>query len=225
MENMIKNTELVGDLVIHQLKAYWLDINEEPIRAGIPQALKMMDDNFKDIRGGRFADGNGGIFNPYFSIHWMIFLYRLAHILYQNSVCGGGVADQVYYLNKIMHSVDWYYAIDLPAHFLCEHPLGSVLGRASYGDWLLVYQGTTIGGSVKDGVLYYPTLGDNIVLFSNASVIGSSLVGSNVIISSGTRVVNTNIPSNCIVYGESPNLVIKQYDLTKMKNMIERYWR
>ncbi len=54
-----------------------------------------------------------------------------------------------------MHSVDWFYAVDLPVHFLCEHPLGSVLGKASYGDYFLIYQGTTVGGSIKGDIIYY----------------------------------------------------------------------
>ncbi len=91
---------------------------------------------------------------------------------------GGEVlcAEQVYYLNKILHSVDWYYEIELPKHFMVEHPLGSVLGRAQYGDYLYIYQGVTIGGNVKlkTGELDYPTLGDNVLLYSNAKILGNS---------------------------------------------------
>ena len=139
---------------------------------------------------------------------------------------GGGVtADQIYYLNKIMHGIDWFYEVDLPIHFFAEHPLGSVLGRAKYGDYLLVYQGTTVGGSYKENKVYYPTIGNNVILFSNASILGKSQIGSNVIISAGTQIVNEDVPDNCIVFGQTPNLIIKERNKNMMEKTIDTYWR
>lgn len=213
----------VSDLVIHQLKAYWTEIDVFSIRKAVPTALQMMDTNFKDINSSRFQVDGDARFNPLMSVHWMIFLYRLSSILFKNG--GGTVANQVYYLNKIMHSIDWFYAIELPVHFLCEHPLGSVLGKATYGDYLLVYQGTTVGGSIRDNVLCYPKFGKNVIMFANSSVIGKCQLGNNIILSAGTKVVNQNIPSNTIVFGESPNLIIKSRDEAIIKSSIEEYWR
>ena len=124
-----------------------------------------------------------------------------------------------------MHGIDWFYAIDLPIHFFAEHPLGSVLGRAEYGDYLLIYQGTTVGGSRRAGEIHYPVIGDNVILFSNASVLGKSQIGSNVIISAGTQIVNDNVPDNCMVFGQTPNLVIKERNEEIMKKTIDGYWR
>ena len=51
------------------------------------------------------------------------------------------MASYAYYLNKIMNSVDWFYAIELPDVFCAEHPVGSVLGRAKWnGNRFFVYQ-------------------------------------------------------------------------------------
>lgn len=47
------------------------------------------------------------------------------------------------------------------------------------------------------------------MMFANSSVIGDTIIGDNVVISAGTQIVNDNVPSNCIVFGQSPNLVIK----------------
>ena len=120
-----------------------------------------------------------------------------------------------------MHSIDWFYAIELPIHFLCEHPLGS----ASYGDYLLIYQGTTVGGSIKDSKLHYPVFDGNTIMLTNSSVLGKSHVGSNAILSAGTKVVNQDILSNSVVFGESPNLIIKTRDEKAMQLKIEEYWR
>lgn len=221
--NIENSSHLISNLVIHQLKAYWTDINETDIRSTVPEALRLMDEDFKGINSPRFQVDGISKFNPLMSVHWMIFLYRLSNILYRNGGCSA--ADQVYYLNKIMHSIDWFYAIELPIHFLCEHPLGSVLGKASYGDYLLIYQGTTVGGSIKDSELHYPLFDGNTIMFANSSVLGKSHVGSNVILSAGTKVVNQDVPSNSVVFGESPNLIVKVRDENTMKLKIEEYWR
>lgn len=123
-----------------------------------------------------------------------------------------------------MHSNDWLYAVDLPVHFLCEHPLGSVLGRAKYSDYLFVYQGTTIGGNPHKGRIYYPEIGQNVILFANAAVLGDSHIGSNVVISAGTRIMNATIPDNCIVFGSSPELVIKKKSEREIKQYTKNIW-
>ena len=53
---------------------------------------------------------------------------------------------------------------------MAEHPLGSVLGKADYGDYLFVYQGTTIGENRKGDKLFYPVLGNNILLYANSTI-------------------------------------------------------
>lgn len=134
-------------------------------------------------------------------------------------------ADIVYYLNKIMHANDWFYQIKLPVHFLAEHPIGSVLGKANYGDYLFVYQGTTIGGNRKKGKLFYPTLGSNVLLYANSTVLGDTKIGNNVIISADTYLLNEDIPDNCIVFGKSPNINIKMKSEQQIKDMTNHIWK
>lgn len=128
-----------------------------------------------------------------------------------------------------MHANDWFYQIELPKHFWAEHPLGSVLGRAKYGDYLFVYQGTTIGGnrSLENGesVLRYPTLGNNVVLYANSTVLGNTKIGDNVIVAANTYLINEDIPSNCIVFGTSPNIVIKVKSEEEIIKLTEHIWK
>lgn len=149
-------------------------------------------------------------FNPYHSVQYMIFLYYLSHEVYtntQNSV----LCDKIYYLNKIMNSVDLFYAIELPQKFGAEHPLGSVMGRAQYGEGFFFYQGCTVGGTDgKNGEIYYPVLGENVQMYANSSILGRCKVGDNVKIGAGTLVKNEDIPSDSIVFGQSPHLIIKK---------------
>lgn len=173
---------------------------------------------------GKYLNPNGQpVFSLYHSGCWSIFLYYLSNSLLNDKE---EWAQKIFYLNKVLHSVDWYYEINLPDHFMVVHPMGSALGRASYGDYLLIYQGVTIGSniSLNDGELHYPILGKGIVLFPDAKIVGNSIIGNNVILSVGSCVINENIPDNSIVFGCSPNLVIKE-DANKVKKLLERTWR
>ena len=94
------------------------------------------------------------VFDPMYTGTWAIFLYKLSRLLLLEG--NNKKAECIYYLNKVLRSVDWFYQTELPFHFMAEHLWGSVLGRARYSDYLFVYQGTTIGGNRKGDVLYYP---------------------------------------------------------------------
>ena len=167
-----------------------------------------MELDYSAMPSERFYKNEQIVFNPLFSVTWMIFLYRLSRILWLKKYSNS--ADCCYYLNKIMHSNDWFYQIDLPIHFMAEHPLGSVLGKADYGDYLFVYQGTTIGGNRKGDKLFYPVLGNNILLYANSTILGKSHIGNNVIIAANSYIIDSDIPDNSIVFGQSPNLYIKR---------------
>ncbi len=221
-DHLRNRSKEMTDLVVLQMKNYWSEIDEMTVKDAVPMALDAVEENFWGLPSKRFFDKNEVIFRPYFTIHWMIFLYRLSKQLYENG--GGSSADQVYYLNKIMHSNDWFYGIDLPKHFLCEHPLGSVLGRAQYGDHFFVYQGTTVGGNRKGERIMYPQIGNNVVLFANSTVLGNTQIGDNVLVSSDSYLINETIPDNCIVFGRSPNIVIKEKCEEEIKDYTNHIW-
>ena len=120
------------------------------------------------------------------------------------------LADKIYYLNKIMNAVDLFYAIELPDVWSAEHPLGSVMGRAKYSNGFFFYQGCTVGGTKdKNGAIYYPTIEKNVSMFANSCILGRCHIGENVKIGAGCIVKNQDIPDNSIVFGQSPNLIIK----------------
>lgn len=69
------------------------------------------------------------------------------------------------------------------------------------GKNLSVYQGVTIGnkghGSRSE---ITPTIGDNVSICANATVIGGIKIGNNVVIGAGS-VVTKDVPDNCVAYG------------------------
>ncbi len=182
--------------------------------------LTRLENCFKYCGNKYYYSEQNCIFSPYHSVQYSIYLYYLANSIYriegQNDT-----SAQLYYLNKIMNSVDWYYEISLPDVFCAEHPLGSVMGRANYSNQFFFYQGCTVGGNNN----LYPTLGQNVIMYSNASIIGKSEIGSNVIISTGTIIKDETIPGNCIIFGQSPNLIIKQKSEMEIIELTKHFWR
>jgi len=131
----------------------------------------------------------------------------------------------VYYLNKIMHSCDWFDGAKLPESFYAEHPLGSVLGRAKYGNRFFVYQGTTVGGSWdKEGNLNYPVIGDHVLMYSDSKILGKAVVGDYVVLSADCTIKDEVIPMGSVVFGKSPNLVIKQRSIEEITRMQGYVW-
>ncbi|KAA6183927.1 hypothetical protein F2Q65_14045 [Thiohalocapsa marina] len=132
------------------------------------------------------------VYNVDQCIHFFIFLQKL---LFQEGFVS--LAEKIYYFTRLKFNIDIYPSRRLPQHFLFVHPLGSILGNASYGDWLVIYQGVTVGGNPN---LEYPSLGGGCILYAGSKVIGRSVVGKNCIVGAGVILNNVEIPDNTIVY-------------------------
>lgn len=82
-----------------------------------------------------------------------------------------------------------------------DHGMGVVIGEtAIIGDYCLIYQGVTLGGTGKQSGKRHPTLGENVVIGGGAKVLGNILVGNNVRIGAGS-VVLKDVPSDSTVVG------------------------
>jgi serine O-acetyltransferase len=77
------------------------------------------------------------------------------------------------------------YDTKLPEIFLVIHGVGTVLGKAQYSNYFVVYQGCTIGSNHGK----YPVLGRGLGLGANAAIIGACRVGDDVSIGMGTAVI------------------------------------
>lgn len=152
-----------------------------------------------------FSKNGVPYFSPLHSGQHLIYLYIYSHYCYTN-LKEVELSEKIYYLNKILHSCDIYPPVKLPDIFFLEHPLGTVLGRATYGNNFFAMQGCTVGGNKY---LKYPKIGSNVRMYSNSKIIGDSNIGNNVQVGANTYIKDTDIPDNALVFGQSPNLIIK----------------
>lgn len=144
-------------------------------------------------------------FNPYHSGQYSIFLYFMSRTVFlsgENNL----LADKIYYLNKVLNGCDLFYEVQLPDYFQLDHPVGSVMGRAIYGEGFSFGQCCTVGNN--HGV--YPILGENVRMCANSSIIGNCQVGNNVIIGANSGIKDCVVPNDTIVFGQSPNNIFKR---------------
>ena len=89
----------------------------------------------------------------------------------------------------------------MPNIFLLSHPVGTVIGNASFSDFLLVSQNCTIGAETT----VYPTFDQGAALNANVSVIGDCRIGRSVVFGAGASIIDRCVPANTLVLGQIPN--------------------
>jgi serine O-acetyltransferase len=90
-----------------------------------------------------------------------------------------------------------------------DHGMGVVIGEtAIVGDYALIYQGVTLGGTGKEIGKRHPTVGENVVVGAGAKVLGNIQIGNNVRIGAGS-VVLRDVPSNCTVVGVPGRIIYR----------------
>ena len=138
-------------------------------------------------------------FNVLQSSQHTIFLYYLANTIWKGS--GDTAAPtRLFLMNKALNGIDLFYEIAMPPVFYIGHSVGIVLAKATYGNYLVLYQNSTVGRH-KDQI---PVLGDRVVLYPNTAVIGRSVVEDDTVVSQGTSVVNRHVPKGQIAFAGEP---------------------
>lgn len=183
----------------------------------MPKVLLRTELCFSKIVSRYYSDRSGTpFFNHLNSDHYCMFLYMLSHELFK--LGEEASAAKVFMLNKMMFGVDAFYSIDLPEVFMFVHPLGTILGNASYSNYIVIYQGVTIG-SLTDG--QYPTFSERTILYSNSSIIGSCKLGTDCIVGARSYIIDTNLEDNQVVLGSYPNNKI----IENKKDLIDHYFK
>jgi serine O-acetyltransferase len=136
-----------------------------------------------------------GQFNYLNSSQYCIYLYYLANTVWRAEQDADS-ATRLFLLNKALNGIDLFYEIELPEVFFIGHSVGIVLAKASYGNYLVLYQNSTVGKN--HGVA--PVLGSGVILYPNTAIIGRCNIGNNTVVSQGTGIINRDTPGDCLVF-------------------------
>jgi serine O-acetyltransferase len=105
------------------------------------------------------------------------------------------------HLARFLTGIEIHPGATIGSSVFIDHGMGVVIGEtAIVGDYALIYQGVTLGGTGKESGKRHPTLGENVVVGAGAKVLGNLLIGNNVRIGAGS-VVLRDVPSDCTVVG------------------------
>ena len=148
-------------------------------------------------------------FDPLHTCQWMLFLYLVANTIYRdekdNPEAARVVCDKIYGQIKTVSCCDLYYEVEMPEVFCFDHPTGSFMGRATFGEGFSFNQGCTVGNSNE----VYPIIGKNVHMLAGSKVLGNSHIGDNCVIGEGAMVKDRDVPANSFVTGKTPNLIIE----------------
>lgn len=175
-----------------QVNNFFPDLNavhSNQIIQSVDLALEKMDHCLSKAALNRYKKDGSPYFDHLFSDSYMLFLCYLANSVWQKTN-DRVLSSKVYYLNKALHTFDCMYDNILPEIFFIVHGFGTMMGKAGYKDYFVIYQGCTIGAT--HGV--YPTFGKGVSVTANASVIGNSIIGDMATISTRTTIFQKNIP-------------------------------
>ena len=168
----------------------------------VDAALARVEHCFSRVRlKGFFANGEAR-FSHWHCDQYAIFLYYLANSAFRERP-GHPIADKAYALNKALHALDAFYEVELPDVFAVQHPVGTVLGRASYADYFICYHNCTVGANLDND---YPSFGRGIVMYGGSRVIGKTVVGGNSFVSTGAIIIDGGaLDADSILHGIYPN--------------------
>ena len=133
--------------------------------------------------------------------------YRIAH---QLLILGVPLIPRI--ISEMAHSetgIDIHPGAKIGASFTIDHGTGVVIGEtAIIGDNVKIYQGVTLGaksfeldefGNPIKNILRHPIIEDNVVIYSNATILGRITIGSGSIIGGNIWVTNDVEPNAKIV--------------------------
>jgi len=151
-------------------------------------------------------------FSPMVQWQYYQYLYFVSRELWING--NEDEAVVVYNINKWLHGSDLFYKVNLPSPFCSGHMQGAVLANIEYGSHFVYFQSCTVGRSGVDK----PILGRGVIMYPGSMILGRSQIGSNVVLSAGVKVINKQVPDDCVVFeSRSGGLAFKALN--------EIYWK
>ena len=128
-----------------------------------------------------------------------LLFHRFSHLLYRLKI--PFIPRLISHLARFLTGVEIHPGAQIGQGVFIDHGMGVVIGEtAIVGNYALIYQGVTLGGTGKESGKRHPTLGENVVVGAGAKVLGNIQLGDNVRIGAGS-VVLRDVPADCTVVG------------------------
>ena len=173
--------------------------------------IKIFTQTFNDllkqhskIRDKYYSHQNKGILDLAFIDHFLILTFRLS-FLFSKEKKYTELAKAIFYSSRFRTGCNIFYKANINKYFWPIHPYGTNISQhVRFGKGLQIYHNVTIGPyDLEDPVTTKKRtkikIGDWVIVFGNSKIMGNSVIGDNVILGIGSKIVNRNVPSNTTV--------------------------
>lgn len=203
MHTSLRSADLAGYLEA-QLKALFPDGKALRLGKVVRRALERVEHSFSRIVLPGYSRDGRATFRHLQGDQYAAFLYFASHSAWKDRE-DADLASKLFLLNKALSGIVVMYDTVLPDVFVLMHTVGTVLGKANYGNYFVAAQNVTVG--MDRGEI--PTFGERVVLYGGSVVIGNSHIGDRVTVASNAVVRGENVPPGHVVAGTSPDLTVK----------------
>jgi serine O-acetyltransferase len=131
--------------------------------------------------------------------------HRIAHSLYRKRWYT--TARLISHFSRWITGIEIHPGATIGRRVFIDHGMGVVIGETSeIGDDCLIYKGVVLGGTSLEKKKRHPTLGNRVVVGSNATILGAITVGDGARIGSNSVVVKP-VPPGATVVGVPGRIV------------------
>lgn len=127
-----------------------------------------------------------------------IWLYRIAHFFWQRRLFF--IGRFISHIGRWLTGIEIHPSAKIGRRFFIDHGMGVVIGEtAEIGNDVLMYKGVVLGGTSLEKKKRHPTLGNNVVVGTDAVVLGAIEIGNSATIGAGSVVIHDVPPSATVV--------------------------
>lgn len=128
-----------------------------------------------------------------------IWFHRIAHFFWTHKLRFLG--RLLSHISRGLTGIEIHPGAKIGHRFFIDHGMGIVIGETSeVGEDVLMYQGVVLGGTSLEKKKRHPTIGNNVVIGTGATILGAIEIGNGAKIGSGSVVVKP-VPPNATVVG------------------------
>ncbi|MGC9527522.1 MAG: serine O-acetyltransferase [Limnospira sp.] len=134
-------------------------------------------------------------------------MHRISNWLYRHQI--PVLPRFLSHIGRFLTGIEIHPGATIGQGVFIDHGMGVVIGEtAIVGDYCLIYQNATLGGTGKETGKRHPTLSNNVVVGAGAKILGNIAIGSHVRIGAGSIVLQ-DVPDDCTVVGVPGRIICR----------------
>jgi serine O-acetyltransferase len=138
-----------------------------------------------------------------------LWMHRVSHAMWTSDVKLG--ARLLAHANRFLTGIEIHPGARLGRRVVIDHGMGIVIGEtATVGDGCLLYKGVVLGGTSLERKVRHPQVGNDVVIGSNACILGNIHIGDHARIGSGSVVVKA-VPAEATVVGVPARIIVPSH--------------